>query len=82
MLSSFLSLIETTGSSVQISVQRKQQNKTEIGIKILKFFLSPDQVSDGHVEVRVAGRPVRDAGERMGHEDLLKHQKYRYHGAL
>ena len=40
MLSSFLSLIETTGSSVQISVQRKQQNKTEIGIKILKFFLS------------------------------------------
>ena len=32
----------------------------------------PDQVSDGHVEVGVAGRPVRNPGERVGDQNLLE----------
>ena len=36
---------------------------------------SPHEVPDGHVEVGVARRPVADAGERVGHQDLLQGER-------
>lgn len=36
---------------------------------------APNEIADGHVEVGVAGRPIRYAGKGMGYENFLNKNK-------